>query len=790
MREIKAAEIKANQEMFSNQKRVKRGTKGSAPRLVTGINPKTMAKTAAMSTIVPRMAKFMTEALWCSLYSKLYRDATLHPAKMEEYGKCLWKVLHWGPPRAEAVQAIRQEFLDTVQIPADQRTEEEHSFVCGILRQNNKLKTQLCANFHAFQFTEISKSMTFKTYKPLERIMEVGTEGTCMYLILRGAVRVWKGTDRGNLVHDEDLVSGDIFGEQAMDGENKRSSSARAMTAVDVAIIEEKLFFYAQNRGLQKRTTHEKFLFLRGLQLFRKMDDTILNSIAYVMQQKLVGKNACLMKPGCVSEELVFVHQGRAAVVAPANVAAGDADVYKDAVAFASINENEYFGESGLISNKAILPSDKVREAHYVVSVTVMNLLVLKPQFYYLLGPGILNSIKAGFKSKIIFRNQRLHDLEQERREVHKCRVAMTKIGIVRAARENLMDITHSASDASPAVAGAFHTEMSERPDSPPRRSMSPPTYSTGGSIMNFNDNATVGGHRVASRPSTAGFASVATNADGASLYKSTKPTNSTNFDLEDIPILLDKHFDPFMVLEATRGVRDQKAKRFVLSQLNRPRIVRSRGRNARESSERGYLAQALEANGAVHIRPGTGHIGPDVARARLDAQRAMSAHASRRAASGSGSQGDGAPIVVSRGTVKGLFGGLEIDDMTALTVQTGLPRIAESNQLSSSSNIFGGNDFPGRPKSSPGQAGYESRGGIGATSVSTYQTNQAATRSRLGSSGGSLIGSSCIPPSTSYGAAAAAARGRPDTGQARRDRFNSPLSRSRSPPRRLGTSG
>jgi len=798
MREIKAAEIKANQEMFSNQKRGKRGAgvKGSAPRLVTGSDPKTMTKTAAMNSIVPRIARFMTEALWCSLYSKLFRDASLHPTKMEEYGKCLWKVLHLEPPRAEAVQAIRREFLNAVRIPSEKRTEQEHAFVCGVLRQNNKLKSQLCSDFHAFQFTELSKSMTFKTFQPLESIMEVGTEGTCMYLIIRGAVRVWKGTQRSNLVHDEDLVSGDIFGEQAMDGEHKRSSSARAMTEVDVAIIEEKHFFYAQNRGLQKQTTNEKFLFLRGLQLFRKTDDSILNSIAHVMQQKVISKNVCLLKPGVINDELVFVHQGQAAVVAPMYPGIEDADMHRESVPFARINDKEFYGESGFISNKAIMPHDKMRETHYVVSATVMNLLVLRPQFYHLLGSGILNSVKASFKSKITFRNQRLHELEQERREVHKCQVAMRKMGVVRAARADLdllNETTLSEAEAGSTGTRTTNSNTKTRPESAPRRCMSPPTYSSGGSIMNISDNASLGAYTATSRPSTGGLGSVATNANGVSLYKSTKPITTTNFDLEDIPLLLDKHFDPFMVLEAAHGDRDQKAKRFVFRQLNRPRIVRSRGRDARESCERGFLTQAIESAGAMYIQAGTGHIGPDVARARLEAQRAMSASASRQGASGT--RGDSArSSVVSRGSaVKGLFGGLEIDDMTALTIQTGLPRIIQDSKQSLENDLFGlKSNSPDRPKSSPGNVSYGQGGGRDLASVASFQTNQTGNQSRPGSSGGSLIGSSRFPPNASYGATVAAARGRPDRGQARRDRSNSPLSRSRSrsPPRRPGTSG
>ena len=65
-----------------------------------------------------------------------------------------------------------------------------------------------------------------------------------------------------------------------MDGEHTRAMSVRALTNVDVAIFEEKDFFNALNRNMVKLTQQQKFDYLRGLQLFRRTDDSVVQNVA------------------------------------------------------------------------------------------------------------------------------------------------------------------------------------------------------------------------------------------------------------------------------------------------------------------------------------------------------------------------------------------------------------------------------------------------------------------------------------------------------------------------------
>ena len=60
----------------------------------------------------------------------------------------------------------------------------------------------------------------------LIKIFEVGSEGTCAFLILRGCVRIFNkmsgDANSTRVYYEEDLVPGDVFGEGALSGVHVR----------------------------------------------------------------------------------------------------------------------------------------------------------------------------------------------------------------------------------------------------------------------------------------------------------------------------------------------------------------------------------------------------------------------------------------------------------------------------------------------------------------------------------------------------------------------------------------
>ena len=682
LRDLKQAEIAANQEVY-NRPGMNRNKKGKVRR-ISGMGQKSLARTEAMNLIVPRITKFIGEALWTSLYSKLFVDVTLFPKKMEEYGEVLWEVMHDAPHRDDAARLIRARVLNIARNHPDHRTIHETSFLCGVLRQNNKLRQTMCADWHPFQYTELCKGMVIKTFKPLDTIVDVGTHGTTMFLILRGAARRWKGTQRTNLIHDEDLIAGDIFGEMAMDGNHTRKICVRAMTECDVAIIEESVFFNAQNKGITKLSTHEKFLFLRGLQIFRHTDDTVVQQVAHAVSQVVFPRKTTLCIPGTAHQDLLFLNKGYAEVVVSLDPRANPKDVPNNCLPVVRVNQGEVFGESGFINNKN-LTSPKCYEKHYIVATQRMDALALAPHFFHLIEKNVVASVMSSFKAKQVFRDRRLRALNNERIQVHVVKKSMKHIpNHPNAAPENENGKADTAAHAQGVTTARGHPESKESGNSN-RRSMSPASnpYGSDAEFPNITSSASVatgftGFTGTTSRPSTTGGSS----GGAATAARHQKELDSA---LEDIPLAMNGHFDPFMVLDSCFDARDQAAKQFMLRQIKRPQIVRSRGRTTGSRSETGYAQAALEKAGGNNVRPGTGCVGTDVAMARFRAQQLLSRDGSRPSTA--------TAATLSRpGTAGQSSGGwMDTDTHTVVSVSTGLPPVKRMNRPKSSNALSSG---------------------------------------------------------------------------------------------------
>ncbi|HIJ87715.1 MAG TPA: cyclic nucleotide-binding domain-containing protein [Desulfuromonadales bacterium] len=80
-----------------------------------------------------------------------------------------------------------------------------------------------------------------KTYKQGEILFTEGEAGDAMFVVLSGTVEVVKGTGDGE-VRLAEFGSGEIFGEMAMFGRNKRSATVRAVGETRVITIDRKMF--------------------------------------------------------------------------------------------------------------------------------------------------------------------------------------------------------------------------------------------------------------------------------------------------------------------------------------------------------------------------------------------------------------------------------------------------------------------------------------------------------------------------------------------------------------------
>ncbi len=123
-----------------------------------------------VSNLLRRFARFSTESLWNSLYSRMYREMLLDPSKVVEYGKFASFVMKANDTRFEAVTAINEQAIRILEMDCARRTASDHAFVVGLLKQRNVLKDRLCKNWPAHQFALLCKKVKMIRAKSLRKV--------------------------------------------------------------------------------------------------------------------------------------------------------------------------------------------------------------------------------------------------------------------------------------------------------------------------------------------------------------------------------------------------------------------------------------------------------------------------------------------------------------------------------------------------------------------------------------------------------------------------------------------
>lgn len=170
----------------------------SQKRRITGFNTHGQRDEIRISNLLRRFSRFITEALWNSLYSRMYREMLLDPSKQMDYGKLAQYIMKANDTRWEAVQAIHDQMIRILETDCARRSTSEHAFVFGLLKQRNQLKDKLCKNWPNHQFAILCKKVKMVRYKAFRKIIEIDSRGTAAYLIVRGAVRIFSRIQRGD----------------------------------------------------------------------------------------------------------------------------------------------------------------------------------------------------------------------------------------------------------------------------------------------------------------------------------------------------------------------------------------------------------------------------------------------------------------------------------------------------------------------------------------------------------------------------------------------------------------
>eukprot|EP00602_Paraphysomonas_sp_CaronLab_P002653 CAMPEP_0185021950 /NCGR_PEP_ID=MMETSP1103-20130426/4648_1 /TAXON_ID=36769 /ORGANISM="Paraphysomonas bandaiensis, Strain Caron Lab Isolate" /LENGTH=852 /DNA_ID=CAMNT_0027553771 /DNA_START=239 /DNA_END=2797 /DNA_ORIENTATION=+ len=407
-------------------KKDSRGRSQIVKRRITGFDDNNQKSFVLVSALFRRLARSMTESLWLSLYSRFYREVTLKPDAIEQYGDVAKAIFVMNSSRDSAVAAIMNQVHSIGRSDPNDRSAAENQFMYGVLVQKNRLREKICKGWPLYQYRLLCRQIRIIRVKPLSKIVEAGTNGTSAYVILRGCVRVFsshtsEGSGKTILKYEEDLFPGDIFAEAALDGIRARLTTVQAVTNCDLAVVEYQDYTTATIEHSQKESVDDRFQFLSKCALLRHWDGIELYRIASVMVREDVAKGSVIMKKGDISKKLCILMDGKIDVV----VGLGPQQVQH---VITTIKQKECFNESGILTHVAqqqtgsgpVDRSESFAETCYAVAGSHVTLLCLHESNYHLIDQSTLDKLLLAFREKNLWRIKRMDNLRTESKNINK----------------------------------------------------------------------------------------------------------------------------------------------------------------------------------------------------------------------------------------------------------------------------------------------------------------------------------------------------------------------------------
>lgn len=142
----------------------------SRKRRISGYNTHGQRDEVRIANILRRFARFTTESLWNSIYSRMYREMLLDPNKVNEYGKYALFVMRSSESRWEGVKLIAEQTARILELDPSRRTPADQSFVFGLMKQRNGFKDRLCKNWPIHQFSVLCKRMKIMRVKSFRKV--------------------------------------------------------------------------------------------------------------------------------------------------------------------------------------------------------------------------------------------------------------------------------------------------------------------------------------------------------------------------------------------------------------------------------------------------------------------------------------------------------------------------------------------------------------------------------------------------------------------------------------------
>eukprot|EP00924_Labyrinthula_sp_SR-Ha-C_P011674 maker-scaffold_17-snap-gene-5.49-mRNA-1 protein AED:0.14 eAED:0.14 QI:0/1/0.5/1/1/1/2/50/949 len=187
-------------------------------------------------------------------------------------------------------------------------------------------------------------------YKEGDKVIEKGTEGKELYIILSGRVRV---TNLGGVMHDLELVTNDYFGEAALIQDEKRAADiiVSSETATFMTLSRdsfEKVLGVNGDAALEFVQRNHKLRILRTIPLFKELEDAELETLLdpKLCEEKLFKGGETILKKGTRSDKMFVLLEGAVKV----HTKRRDDEEGEDIVVVKVDEPGDYFGESGLVN--------------------------------------------------------------------------------------------------------------------------------------------------------------------------------------------------------------------------------------------------------------------------------------------------------------------------------------------------------------------------------------------------------------------------------------------------------
>lgn len=388
-------------------------------------------------SMLKRFGKYTTECLWNSMYSRFYREMLLDSYKCAESGRVGMAIMKHNDNRNAGVNAIHMNARRILESEPSRRNPVDHAFICALLKQKSALTELLCRNWPPHQFLGLCRRIKMMRVKAFRKICEVETKGTCAFIILRGAVRIFRatksisggisgnsnnkdgegsseegkaGASPSSLYFEEDLVPGEIFGRSALNGEHLRNVTAQAITDVELAVVEDEDYIAAQDRDSMHLSVEDRTKFLHTIPIFKDWDTYKLVRIAHALMQEEIHKGVVVTKPHHTSRDLYFVLNGRIDVVSS----------LERKHVITTILRGDYFGESGLLNRYVQKQAHRVGEEQFTVTATRVDILVLRENFLHLFDIESIDHFRNAFLAKQAWQRQRVIESKHERARLRK----------------------------------------------------------------------------------------------------------------------------------------------------------------------------------------------------------------------------------------------------------------------------------------------------------------------------------------------------------------------------------